>query len=166
MFKQLVLPMSAVALFIVIVGFMFKNPDKVSTFFNLNSTTAQNGKMVTIGNTKINLLMADTNETRQKGLGGTKSLADNQGMLFVFDKKDIMPVFWMKDMVMDIDIIWINDDKIVQIDKNVKAPVANTPDSKLELVKVSGPIDYVLEVSAGYSDNKNIKVGDQTKFDL
>ena len=75
-------------------------------------------------------------------------------MLFVFETKNVTPSFWMKDMQIPLDLIWIKDGKIVKIDKN--APVEkDVPDNKLKIYSAGSPIDYVLEVNAGYSE-KNI----------
>ena len=81
-------------------------------------------------------------------------------MLFVFDNKQITPVFWMKDMQIPLDIIWIGSGKIVKIDENVPAPVAGTPDTKLTNYSSGSPIDYVLEVNSGFSGKNKIKAGD------
>lgn len=64
-----------------------------------------------------------------------------------------------------IDIIWIKDGKIIQIDKNVEAPAVGTPDNKLKLYSPKSAVDYVLEVNSGYSDLNNIKVGDSVLID-
>ena len=159
MLKDLVLPLLAVAIFVSLVGYLVKNPQKLSFFLGQNNTS-QYSKVVEINGNKIEVVVADTDEKRKVGLADTKSLNSNQGMLFIFPTKDVKPTFWMKDMEIDIDIIWINDNKIVQIDKNVKAPDATTIDAKLETFKATNPIDYVLEVPAMYSDRNKIKVGD------
>jgi len=85
-------------------------------------------------------------------------------MLFVFEEKGgtvrYPPVFWMKDMLIAIDIIWIDNDKIIQIDKNVQPPKTGVKDNDLAKYKPDNPIDYVLEVNGGYSDKNDIKEGD------
>ncbi len=113
-----------------------------------------------IGQTEISVEIADTASKRQKGLSERESLAAGEGMLFVFGQEDIQPPFWMKKMKFAIDIIWIDNNKIVQIDKNVPAPEPDTPNGELKLYLPSQPIDYVLEVKAGFVDEKNIKIGD------
>ena len=152
MFKSIFVPILAVAAFITVVGYFYKNPQKI------NISAPQNS--VKIAEVKIPVELADTNEKRAKGLSDRTSLDENSGMLFVFDKKSITPVFWMKDMLIPIDMIWIGDGKIVKIDKNVPAPVAGTPDNKLPNYSPGSPIDYVLEVNSGFSDKNKFKVGD------
>ena len=113
---------------------------------------------ITINNTVIYVELAIAPEEKQRGLSGSK-LQENQGMLFVFDNKTI-PSFWMKDMLIPLDIIWIEDTKIVQIDENVPAPNSGEPDTNLRLYQPLAPINYVLEVNAGFSEKHGIKVGD------
>lgn len=159
MIKKLYLPLFGVAAFIILVGLLTKSPTK----FGLVKDSSTKLK---IGNAEIKVTLADTPEKRKKGLSGTTVLNENEGMIFIFDEKDITPSFWMKDMLIPIDIIWINDNKIVRIDKNVAPPTKNTSDSDLPLYKPDTPIDYVLEVNGGFSDKNSLIVGSETKFDL
>lgn len=152
MFKSIFLPIIAVAAFIAVVGYFYKNPQKI------NIPTPQ--KSVKIADVKIPVEIADTDAKRMKGLSGRTELKEDQGMLFVFEKKQITPIFWMKDMLIPLDIIWIGNGKIVKIDENVPAPIAGTSDSKLLNYSPGSPIDYVLEINAGFSDKNNFKVGD------
>ena len=70
-------------------------------------------------------------------------------MIFVFEK--------IKTRLLDeryknsLDIIWISNNKIVRIDKNVE-PEPNVIDSKLTKYPAPSEIDYVLEVNGGFSD--------------
>ena len=153
MFKSLFAPILAVIAVIIVVGYFYKNPQKLS-----NIQTPQ--KIVKIAEVSIPVELADTDEKRVKGLSGRSSFDEKSGMLFVFDNKQITPVFWMKDMQIPLDIIWIGSGKIVKIDENVPAPVAGTPDTKLTNYSPGSPIDYVLEVNSGFSGKNKIKAGD------
>lgn len=166
MFKQLFLPIIAVAVFIALVGLFIKNPGSLGVKVNPTISPQATKQQIFIENTKIDAIVASTAETRTKGLSGYTSLKENEGMIFVFDTKDVTPIFWMKDMLIPIDIIWIDDNKIVKIDKNLKAPTKGTPDNKLQLYKPGVKVDYVLEVNAGFSEKNNFKIGSETKFDL
>jgi uncharacterized membrane protein (UPF0127 family) len=112
-----------------------------------------------VKNIKIDVDIAETPEEKAKGLSGRQSLKKNEGMLFIFEN-NTYPIFWMKDMHFPIDIIWIADEKVVHIDRNVPVPEVNTPDSKLPLYKPPVGIDYVLEVNAGFAESHNIKLND------
>lgn len=111
--------------------------------------------------------VADSDEERRIGLSQTGFLAENEGLLFDFQFQEgdnRRPQFWMKGMSIPIDIIWIADEKIAQIHKNVEPPEENAADSNLKLYVPNDPIDYVLEVNAGFSDNNNLQIGDSVDF--
>lgn len=161
--KKLILSFVGVALFIVIVGLLTKanqGEQNILSFIIKTTPAPVALKKIKIGNKEISVRLADTPALRQKGLSGTASLGENEGVLFIFDQKDTQPSFWMKDMLIAIDIIWINDGRIVKIDKSVLPPAAGTKDRDLKLYSPGQKIDQVLEVNAGYCERNNIKVGD------
>ena len=162
MIKQLLIPFIAVAAFIVFVGYFTQRPGTINLgkFLPSATSTPVQTKSMTVGVKVIQVEIANTESLREKGLGGRKSLDTNTGLLFTFEKRQSMPIFWMKDMQIPIDIIWISGDKITKIDKNIMVPDANTPDGQLKKYSPNKPVDYVLEVNAGFSDTENIKVGD------
>jgi len=156
MFKSLFLPIIGVMAFITITGLMYQG--KLDFLTDKVSNQIQNqDKKIKIGQTEIVVDVAKSNEERARGLSNVESLDKNKGMLFVFDGNS-RPVFWMKDTKIALDIIWIEDDKIVSIDKNVQ-PEPNTPDNKLKRYYAPTNVDYVLEVNAGFSEENDIKVG-------
>jgi uncharacterized membrane protein (UPF0127 family) len=113
---------------------------------------------VEIGSAKVFVDIANTIETQELGLGGRSGIAGDEGMLFVFPRPDKYS-FWMKDMLFPIDIIWLNNDlKIVYIKKNA------SPMSYPESYAPQENSRYVLEVSAGFAEKNNVKVGDMAKF--
>src|SRR3989338_5701660 len=59
-----------------------------------------------IGDQAVRVTVADTPESRERGLSGRDGLASDEGMLFVF-QNDGYHTFWMKDMLFSIDIIWL-----------------------------------------------------------
>lgn len=132
-------------------------------FFNVKSSGKTFAKIpyLTINDAKVNLMIADDSKEQILGLSYQKSLEKNSGMLFIFDDKQVRS-FWMKDMNFPLDIIWINDNKIVSIDKSLP-PAGERPQmsysSKL-------PINYALEVNGGFCESNNIKVGDEIKYFL
>jgi hypothetical protein len=153
--EKLIIPLVAVALFVVAIGIYLQKTGIVL----VNSTPAPSVTLSVNDNT-VNVEPVITAEQRAKGLSGRSSLDPNSGMLFVFTKDDKAPTFWMKDMLISLDIIWIKDGKIIKIDKNVPAPTEGTPDSKLNTYSAGASVDYVLEVNSGFTDSHSIKVGD------
>ncbi|HLD92378.1 MAG TPA: DUF192 domain-containing protein [Patescibacteria group bacterium] len=156
MFKQLFLPIIAVAGFIVLVGLLTQG--KLGFLIPSSSPTPKaNAKIIKIDDTEIEVEVAKTNEERAKGLSNREKLDENSGMIFVFSK-DSKPSFWMKDTKISLDIIWINDSIITGIEKNVQ-PEPGKADSELKKYPAPSSIDYVLEINGGFSDKNKIKVG-------
>lgn len=97
--------------------------------------------------------IADTQAKQQQGLSGRREVPSDYGMLFIFPEKAFYQ-FWMKDMLVPIDIIWLSDDgTIVGIEHSVEpATYPNTFSPKL-------PVRYVLEVRAGEARARGWDVG-------
>ncbi len=115
---------------------------------------------VKIGNNIFDVEIARTAGQQAKGLSFRESLDKNKGMLFDFGK-ETTPTFWMMGMKFPLDIIWINNGKIVGINKNVPAPTPGTPETALKLYNAPESIDKVLEINAGICDELGINVGDE-----
>ncbi len=96
-----------------------------------------------------------------QGLSGRKSLSDGSALLFVFESAESHE-FWMKDMKFSIDIIWINDGKIIDIKEKAPVPVTHY----LEKYRPKSPAKYVLEINAGLAEKYGFKVGDSVKLDI
>ncbi len=88
-----------------------------------------------------------TERERNQGLAGREDIGINEGMLFLFDEAAVHP-FWMKGMNFAIDIIWIKDDKIVDVTENA-APEPGESDAELALYYPSAAVNKVLELRAG-----------------
>ena len=93
------------------------------------------------------LEIASTPEERTQGLMFRTELEG--GMLFVFDHPGRHP-FWMKNTLIPLDIIWMDEDKeIVFISRNVQ-PCKVDP---CEVIDPGADASYVLEVNAGMASD-------------
>jgi uncharacterized membrane protein (UPF0127 family) len=102
----------------------------------------------------IDIELAQDESQRQLGLMFRDTLAENQGMLFLFDNEEAR-AFWMKNTILSLDMIFVNaKNEIVTIHKYT------TPYSE-ETYESTKPAKYVLEVNAGFTDRKKISVGDR-----
>lgn len=108
----------------------------------------------------LSIEVADTPDKRGVGLGGRNTLKANAGMLFVFSQPGNYE-FWMKNMKIPIDMIWISSDEIVDITEDVPPPAAG--ETELPLYKSAQPVDKVLEVNSGYAKDHNISPGDKIR---
>jgi uncharacterized membrane protein (UPF0127 family) len=105
----------------------------------------------------IDIELAQDESQRQLGLMYRDTLAETQGMLFLFDNEEVR-AFWMKNTVLSLDMIFVNArSEIVTIHKYT------TPYSE-ETYMSTKPAKYVLEVNAGYADKRKISVGDRISW--
>lgn len=107
-----------------------------------------------IGDKSISVEIADSPEEHEKGLSDRENLARDRGLLFVMPK-DGGAIFVMRRMKFPIDIIWINDNKVIGFTENLLPPTEATSDDKLIQYSSPAPVDYVLEVNSGFvKENK------------
>ena len=109
--------------------------------------------------------IADTPEARMKGLSGRRSLPEFNGMLFVMDKADYVGI-WMKDMKFPIDILWIRNGVIVDMEENAPPPAPGSRDDMLPVYHPDVPADFVLEVRADFSRMHHVHIGDSVAIQL
>ena len=111
-----------------------------------------------VNEARINVLVADTPQERAAGLSGYAGLPENVGMLFVFPEPR-QPSFWMRGVLFALDLIWIRDGMVVQIDASVPPPPPNTPDDQLLRYHPTEPITHMLELTAGSAARYGITIG-------
>lgn len=66
----------------------------------------------TLNGKKYRLLVADNNKEWLEGLMYHRQLENADGMIFIFPDKAIR-YFWNKNTYLDLDVYWIDEDKIV-----------------------------------------------------
>ncbi len=105
----------------------------------------------------LDIEIAETEYETQTGLMYRSGMADNQGMLFVFE--DVrMHSFYMKNTEFPLDILFIDDqNKIVSLKEDAQ-PLDESGISSVY------PVRYVLEVNAGITQKLGVTVGDSISF--
>ena len=109
---------------------------------------------------EIPVEVAATLEKRSLGLGKRTSLKKGWGMLFVFEKRKPHR-FWMKDMQFPLDIIWLDNHRIVHITHNAKPAIYR---DEPEVMASPVPVNFVLEIAAGRAAKLRLKTGQRMKF--
>ena len=69
-------------------------------------------------------------------------------------------------MYFDIDILWIIDDRVVDITFAAKAPPKEEFVAPKTVYQSKFPVNKVLEVNAGWVEKNGIKTGDVVRLDL
>lgn len=115
--------------------------------------------VVQIGDQKVIVEIADSPLARAQGLSKHAPLQENQGMLFIFSKPDRFQ-FWMKDMKFPIDIVWLNEGRVVDIAPEVQVSVT----ADLPVYTPRLPASSVLELKAGFMARHGVKIGDAVEL--
>jgi uncharacterized membrane protein (UPF0127 family) len=104
----------------------------------------------------VQVEIADTDLERQTGLSGRTVLAEDAGMLFVFDQEQPLS-FWMKDTLIPLSIAYVADDGRI-VDIQDMQPLDETPQPSAE------PAQYALEVNQGFFEEQGVTVGDTVEL--
>lgn len=108
---------------------------------------------IKIGNKEYKVQVARTEEEKEKGLQGVTELPEDEGMLFDFSDEVGDISMWMKDTLIPLDIVFINDDEeVVYVGEGV-------PNTETQITVQN--VAYVLEVNSG----SGIQEGDELDFE-
>lgn len=127
-------------------------------FFTISCSKSDvlKSKEITINQWKITVEIADTRESQEKGLMNRKSLDEDKGMLFVYDR-DSRKSFWMKNTLIPLSIAYIAADGTIREIYDMEPLSTRTVDSRYS-------VRYALEVNQGAFQRHGIKVGDKVEF--
>ncbi len=108
----------------------------------------------------FNIELAQTLEERQEGLMFREELDRDKGMLFIFPAEQEAS-FWMKNTLIPLDMIWLNENKeVVFINENVQPCVSEECPSISSGVKAK----YVLEINSGLAREIGLVKGDKMQL--
>lgn len=129
----------------------------VFSFGSVDKVGLKDGDVIKIkiNETEIEAEVAVSDAKHYLGLSSRETMPDDRGMIFLFDRKKIRS-FVMRDMRFSLDIIFIDENKIVDIYSNLPFDV----DSQNISYRSSSPVDKVLEVNGGFCDQHKILIGD------
>jgi len=118
--------------------------------------TRDKSTWVCIKDACFNVNVADTPAKRERGLMFAQNLKPDAGMLFIFEQNNTYP-FWMKNTLIPLDIVWLDEDKkIIFIKNNARPCGTDLCPSIVPAVKAR----YVLEVNADTAERLEWKIGD------
>jgi uncharacterized protein len=110
------------------------------------------------GEVSVAVEVAATTASRTRGLMWRWSLAEGQGMLFLFSEQQPLS-FWMRNTLIPLDMVFIDERmKVVGV-------VENTQPRTLDSRSPGALSRYVLEVPAGYASKQGVRKGSQVRFE-
>ncbi len=120
-------------------------------------------KMIRVAGTKVTVDIADSPAKRSYGLMFRKSLEKNHGMLFIFDREQVLG-FWMKNTLIPLSIGYFDSKmRLVSISEMVPERMG-TKETEYKTYPSAKPAQYALEMEMGWFAKQRIKVGDQFTF--
>lgn len=107
------------------------------------------------GPRSFSIEIADDGAERSRGLMFREQMADDHGMLFVFEQEK--PVaFWMKNTPMPLDLVFIDQAGTI-------ASVLPGESFSEAVISPGVPVRFVLELKAGTAARNGIRVGDRVR---
>ena len=109
----------------------------------------------------VRIEVAADDPTREQGLMFRDRVPEGTGMLFLFTKSDEYP-FWMKNTLVPLDMIWIDDQRrVVHVAENVPPCKADPCPS----YPPHAAAKYVLELAGGQAAKHHVANGTTLKID-
>ena len=111
--------------------------------------------------TRLQLEVAVTDQQKSVGLMNREKLAPDAGMVFVFERDDILP-FWMKSTRMPLDIIWLSAaGEVIEVRADLQ-PCQADPCPKFTPERFARA---ALLVNAGFNAAHGVKPGVVLRFE-
>ena len=106
--------------------------------------------------------LAQTDSEKSRGLMFREHLDSNKGMLFIYNEETDLS-FWMKNVLIPLDIVWINSEQeVVLISENVQ-PCHREPCS---IISPDAKVRYVLEMNSFKSREMGLRAGDKLEIHI
>lgn len=147
-----------IAASILVAALLIAAPVHAAVTFKHGTLTIVQGKVRTI----VDVEVADTPESRAQGLMNRTSLAENAGMLFIFESAEQWS-FWMKNTLIPLSLAFVDEQwEIVDIQDMAVAP--DPQNGPFEFYGAAKPARYALEVNQGFFRRKGLSVGAKVTF--
>lgn len=137
----------------------------------LNSTQLQESQVFSVDSLRTTRVMvagrplllsvAETPAQIQQGLSGVEELSTD-GLLFILPTAS-RPRFWMKDMLFNLDFLWIDTDTVVDITLDLPAPSPMATPNEIAVVQPKQTVTHVIELPAGVVEMLGFQVGDRVE---
>jgi uncharacterized protein len=107
---------------------------------------------------RVRVEIADNAFEHARGLVFRTTLAENRGMLFIYEREQKLS-FWMKYTLIPLSIAFIDSERRI-IDIQDMKPLDDEPPHYVS----AEPAQYALEVNQGFFEKRGVKVGDRVEL--
>lgn len=105
----------------------------------------------------LKVRIADTSYTQERGLSFIDSMPDDEGMLFVFKRPNVLN-FWGKDTYIPLDIAFVDSSHTI-------IKIAKIKSMSFDCVSSDKKCTMAIEANEGYFERNGIEVGDKISID-
>lgn len=106
----------------------------------------------------VSVEIADDESERAQGLMFRRELAENRGMLFIYDQPRTVS-FWMRNTLIPLDLVFLDDTGTVRYIHRNARPLDETPIPGSAIGDPRPERLMVVEVAAGEADRLGLAVG-------
>ena len=124
--------------------------------FQKEITPKHSSPFVVIREETLHVEISNTEKKRAAGLMFRDKLAENRGMLFIFEQERPL-MFWMKNTTIPLSIAFINSKGLIVDIQDMKPMTSDGYVSRF-------PGIYALEVNQGWFKKHSIRIGDTVSF--
>lgn len=112
-------------------------------------------QLLRLGNSTLEVEIAATNQSRQRGLMHRHVMAEEHGMLFVFEQAERL-CFWMRNTYIPLSIAYLDKDATIIEIFDMQALDERS-------VCSTAPAQFALEVNQGWFERHQIQVGQRVQ---
>ncbi len=109
--------------------------------------------LIKVGSAEVLAEIARTEVERERGLMFRTSLEDGKGMLFVFDKDEMLS-FWMKNTLIPLSLAYIASDGTIR-------QIVELEPQSLQPIRADRSVRYALEMPKRWFERAGVRVGDR-----
>ncbi|WP_110649128.1 DUF192 domain-containing protein [Salinicola peritrichatus] len=110
---------------------------------------------------RLQVEVAATPQQRSRGLMERETLAENAGMLFLYDSEQPgSSAYWMYRTRIPLDIAFVDSDGIIRSLKTM-SPCRSASSRDCPVYPAGAPFRAALETNAGYFEKRELTVGDR-----
>lgn len=111
---------------------------------------------------RFSVEIADDDDERARGLMFRESMADDHGMLFIFDFAEPQS-FWMQNTLIPLDIMYFDEEGRF-VSAHYRVPTCKRGGNGCPSYPSAGNARYVLELNAGVGAALDLKPGDRMRL--
>lgn len=120
------------------------------------------GAQVELKGRKFHVEIADNDEERARGLMFRDEMAEDHGMLFIFEQAEPQ-AFWMKNTRIPLDILFFDSERRF-VSGQYRVPTCAHGGDRCPSYQSEGDAQYVLELNAGVGAALDLQSGDTIRL--